>query len=84
MNAPFFRNTDTLNPVLFYFSSVDDLKQYSLFFKDEAPISTQHGTVTAHRVIGRRIGTDALEVIAEFPNQLYAQIFRDMAERAAR
>ncbi len=83
MNGTFLVNKDTLNPVLFYIASVDELKAYDLFFVDEAPITKPHGTVIAYSIVGKRKDADRLEVVAEFPNQLYAQIFRDMAERSA-
>ncbi|EEC8829227.1 hypothetical protein A8425_005546, partial [Escherichia coli] len=34
-------------------------------------------------VIGKRRFIDRQEVIAEFPNELYAQIFADMADKTA-
>ncbi|KVX69130.1 hypothetical protein WT34_24460 [Burkholderia stagnalis] len=83
MNGTFFVNKDTLNPVVFYLASAEELNAYNLFFVDEAPRSKPHGTVIAYSVVGKRKDADRLEIIAEFPNELYAQIFRDMAERSA-
>lgn len=84
MNGAFFLNKDTQNPVLFYIADVDELKAFELFFVDAAPVTKPHGTVTVHSVVGKRKDTARFEVVAEFPNQLYAQIFRDMAERSAK
>lgn len=73
-----------IEPVLFLFSSADQLKRYDSFTVERSFQTREYRTtsVTMFYVVGQ--SAEAREVIAEFPAELQANIFRDMAEATAR
>lgn len=73
-----------IEPVLFFFSSADQLKRYDSFIVERSFQTREYRTtsVTMFYVIGQ--SRQAREVIAEFPAEIQANIFRDMAEATAR
>ena len=73
-----------IEPVLFLFSSADQLKRYDSFTVERSFQTREYRTtsVTMFYVVGQT--AEAREVIAEFPAELQANIFRDMAEATAR
>jgi hypothetical protein len=82
----FIRNTSTEVPVLFYFEAAERLREFEAFTVEEMPQARPHqipAQVTVWTVCAKVRFIDRREVIAEFPNELYAQIFRDMAEKTA-
>ncbi|MCK9544046.1 MAG: hypothetical protein M0R03_18660 [Novosphingobium sp.] len=82
----FFRNTDPVVPVLFYFDKAEVLRGYEAFTVEPMFQARPHQTpaeVTIWTVCAKVRFVDRREQIAEFPNQLYAEIFRDMAEVVA-
>lgn len=84
--ADFFRNTDTVSPVLFYFEKVATLGLFEAFTVEEMPVARPHqipANATIWAVCAKNRFVNQREMIAEFPNQLYAEIFRDMAEISA-
>jgi len=82
----FFRNSDATPPVLFYFEKAEVLRGYEAFTVEPMPQARPHqipAQVTIYAVCAKVRFVDRREVIAEFPHQLYAEIFRDMAEVVA-
>ena len=73
-----------IEPVMFLFSDAEQLKRYSSFSVERSFQTREYRTtsVTMFYVIGETTG--AREVIAEFPAEIQATIFRDMAEATAR
>ncbi|MDU9042811.1 hypothetical protein NHG97_29400 [Pseudomonas corrugata] len=73
-----------IEPVLFLFSDVDQLKSYDRFIVERSFQTREYRTtsVTMFYVVGEAAGKR--EVIAEFPVEIQATIFRDMAEATAR
>lgn len=72
---------------LFYFSSATQLRDFSGFTVEpshQARPGQDPATVTMYMVVAQRSGIGRREVIAEFPLELHAEIFRDMAEATAR
>ena len=73
-------------PVLFYFDKAETLREFEAFRVEASQITRPHqipAQVEVWNVIGKRRFIDRQEVIAEFPNELYAQIFADMADKTA-
>lgn len=78
--------TDYTAPVLFYFDKAETLREFESFTVEISNIARPHqipSSVTVWNVVAKRRFIDRREVIAEFPNELYAQIFADMAEKTA-
>lgn len=78
-------------PHILYFSNATELRRYCAFNVEpthQARPGQDPATVTLYMVVGqhRESGhreSGQREVIAEFPLELHAQIFRDMAEATA-
>lgn len=73
-----------IEPVVFLFSDADQLKRYDSFTVERSFQTREYRTtsVTMFYVVGK--SAEAREVIAEFPAEIQANIFRDMAEATAR
>ncbi|HHG5524335.1 TPA: hypothetical protein ACPWNY_005951 [Pseudomonas aeruginosa] len=74
-------------PVLFYFDDATKLHQYAAFTIEKAfPVrpDCKPSTTTMFNVVGLVRAANRREVIAEFPQELYARIFRDMCEGLVR
>ncbi|RMQ65449.1 hypothetical protein ALQ01_02557 [Pseudomonas savastanoi pv. glycinea] len=73
-----------IEPALFLFSSADQLKRYDSFHVERSFQTREYRTtsVIMFYVVGHI--AQSREVIAEFPAELQATIFRDMAEATAR
>jgi hypothetical protein len=76
-------NTETH---LFYFSEAHQLRVYAEF--DVQPVTQPRlgqnpSAVTVYTVVGHLRDEDRSEVIAEFPLELHAMIFKDMARATA-
>ncbi|MBI6949159.1 hypothetical protein RHA66_28515 [Pseudomonas aeruginosa] len=73
-------------PHILYFSDAADLRRYCTFTVEpthQARPGQDPATVTLYMVVGQRRDGGQREVTAEFPLELHAQIFRDMAEATA-
>jgi hypothetical protein len=71
---------------LFYFSEAAHLRRYisfSVLPTSQARPGQTPDTVTLYMVVGQVRDEDRTEVIAEFPLELHAEIFRDMATATA-
>lgn len=72
---------------LIYFSEAAQLREYNGFAVEPA-FQTRPGqipsSVTLYTVVALRNTTGQREVLAEFPLELHAEIFRDMAKATAR
>ena len=75
-------------PVLFQLSrAAAQLREFAGFTVEpshQARPGQDPATVTMYTVVAQRSGIGQREVIAEFPLELHAEIFRDMAEATAR
>lgn len=73
-------------PHILYFSNATELRRYCAFNVEpthQARSGQDPATVTLYMVVGQHRESGQREVIAEFPLELHAQIFRDMAEATA-
>lgn len=71
---------------LLYFNDAKTLREYSGFTVEpshQARPGQIPSTVTLYMVVAQRSGIGQREVLAEFPLELHAEIFRDMAEATA-
>ncbi len=71
---------------LFYFHSAAQLSEFYAFTVE--PVSQPRpgrvpDSVTMYTVVAIRSASGEREVVAEFPLELHAEIFRDMAEATA-
>ncbi|WP_280044009.1 hypothetical protein [Pseudomonas sp. Hg5Tf] len=72
---------------LFYFSAAEQLREFAGFTVEpshQARPGQDPATVTMYTVVAQRSGIGQREVVAEFPLELHAEIFRVMAEATAR
>lgn len=78
--------SDFTAPVIFYFDKAEVLREFENFTVEISHIARPHqipAQIDVWNVVAKRRFIDRREVIAEFPNELYAQIFADMAEKTA-
>ena len=71
---------------LFYFSEAAYLRRFSAFQVEpsyQARPGQTPSTETMFMVVGQARDNDYREVVAEFPLELHAEIFRDMATATA-
>ncbi|MDD2859559.1 MAG: hypothetical protein PHT60_15525 [Acidiphilium sp.] len=79
----FLKNTSPDNPVLFYFTKAAELAEFERFtveFRSIARPNQMPALLEVWSVIAKRRREDRHEIVADFPLELYAVIFRDMAE----
>ncbi len=74
-------------PVLFYFDAAEILRSYEAFTVDQNPVTRADGRpswpATVWTVSAKYRHTSQRGPVAEFESELYARIFRDMAEVVA-
>ncbi|CAM2164613.1 conserved hypothetical protein [Burkholderia latens] len=72
--------------VVFYFDSAEYLRQFESFTAEPTPITRPHqnpATVMVWSVVGKMRFVDRREVVAEFPAEVNARTFADMANIVA-
>ncbi|HCE6805127.1 MULTISPECIES: hypothetical protein [Pseudomonas] len=73
----------TIETHILYFSEAEALREFSGFTVDvshQARPNQTPSNVTMYMVVAQRGGIGRREVIAEFPLEMHATIFRDMCE----
>ena len=66
-----------------YFSAAEDLRDFANFTVEETSQARPGripATVSMYMIVGQRGGLGRREVLAEFPLELHANIFRDMCD----
>lgn len=70
-------------PVQFHFDHVSKLRQYDTFTVEKSFVARPNkrpSSATLFSVVGKAYFGGRREVVAEFPNESHAMIFRDMCE----
>ncbi|UZO95004.1 hypothetical protein RMHFA_05583 (plasmid) [Roseomonas mucosa] len=82
-----FPTTPEPIPVLFYFDKAESLRSYEGFTVDEMPVTRADGRpsapATVWTVSAKYRFTSQRGPLAQFDSELYARVFRDMAEIVA-
>jgi hypothetical protein len=75
---------ETPHPVLFFFDKVEALRDYEAFTVEPTTVRTQGGgEFPSFSVVAKHRFTPNRGPVAQFEQQLHADLFRDMAEIVA-